>query len=123
MKCKFRRILLLICDVSVLFSSSTEILDKKLAGGSFDLPTSGLWAQHASTAPSCWRYNVMRTLDLVLWFVGNECKFRRILLLICDVSVLFSSSTEILDKKLAGGSFDLPTSGLWSQHASTELSC
>ena len=24
-----------------------------LAGGSFDLPTSGLWAQHASAAPSC----------------------------------------------------------------------
>ena len=24
-----------------------------LAVGSFDLPTSGLWAQHASTAPSC----------------------------------------------------------------------
>ena len=26
---------------------------QKLAGGSFDLPASGLWAQHASTAPSC----------------------------------------------------------------------
>ena len=24
-----------------------------LEGGSFDLPASGLWAQHASTAPSC----------------------------------------------------------------------
>ena len=26
---------------------------KALAEGSFDLPTSGLWAQHASTAPLC----------------------------------------------------------------------
>ena len=26
---------------------------QELAGGSFDLPASGLWAQHASTAPSC----------------------------------------------------------------------
>ena len=26
---------------------------QELTGGSFDLPTSGLWAQHASTAPSC----------------------------------------------------------------------
>ena len=26
---------------------------QELAGGCFDLPTSGLWAQHASTAPSC----------------------------------------------------------------------
>ena len=64
--------LLLIGEVSVLVSSLTEILGKKLTGGSFGLPTSGLWAQHASTAPSCWRYIVMRTLDLVLWFVGNE---------------------------------------------------
>ena len=26
---------------------------QKLAGGSFDLPASGLWAKHASTGPSC----------------------------------------------------------------------
>ena len=26
---------------------------QKLAGGSLDLPASGLWAQHASTAPPC----------------------------------------------------------------------
>ena len=28
-----------------------------LAGGSFDLPTSGLWAQHASAAPSSLNFN------------------------------------------------------------------
>ena len=27
--------------------------NRELAGGSFDLPASGLWAQHASTEPSC----------------------------------------------------------------------
>ena len=26
---------------------------QELAAGGFDLPASGLWAQHASTAPSC----------------------------------------------------------------------
>ena len=26
---------------------------QELAGGSFDLPGSGLWAQHATSAPSC----------------------------------------------------------------------
>ena len=25
-----------------------------IAEGSFDLPTSGLWAQHGSAAPLCW---------------------------------------------------------------------
>ena len=31
----------------------TFCMKKLLAEGSFDLPTSGLWAQHASTAPRC----------------------------------------------------------------------
>ena len=36
----------------LLYSLKT-LLKKLLAGGSFDLPTSGLWPQHASAAPSC----------------------------------------------------------------------
>ena len=41
----------------VKFRDSKKVLRSKkvqeLPGGSFDLPASGLWAQHASTAPSC----------------------------------------------------------------------
>ena len=33
--------------------SFTAQKNQKLAGGSFDLPASGLRAKHASTAPSC----------------------------------------------------------------------
>ena len=39
-----------------VFSMSKLNLDpKKLAERSFDLRTSGLWAQHASTAPLCYQ--------------------------------------------------------------------
>ena len=58
----------LTCEVTVSMPSPIEILEKKLTGGSFDLPTSWLWAQHASTAPSCWPQGSMKTVDLVLWF-------------------------------------------------------
>ena len=29
-----------------------------VAEGGFDPPTSGLWAQHASSAPLCWLYGM-----------------------------------------------------------------
>ena len=41
----------------VKFRDSKKVLRRKkvqeLPGGSFDLPASGLWSQHVSTAPSC----------------------------------------------------------------------
>ena len=59
-----------------IFSKKQKIKKKKfnlkdrfVAEGSFDLPTSGLWAQHASSAPLCWKLKVC-----VLFFIFQILK-------------------------------------------------
>ena len=46
--------------------------EKILAESSFDLPTSGLWAQHAPTAPLCSPANERLKLTSVLRVPGTE---------------------------------------------------
>ena len=46
--------------------------EKILAESSFDLPTSGLWAQHAPTAPLCSPANQQLKLTSVLRVPGTE---------------------------------------------------
>lgn len=40
---------------------TTETIDDELAERGFDPRTSGLWAQHASTAPLCY-YTIIRSI-------------------------------------------------------------
>ena len=47
-----------------------KLLEKNLAERSFDLRTSGLWAQHASTAPLCYLQSDM-VLIQVTWLAPN----------------------------------------------------
>jgi hypothetical protein len=70
-----------------------------IAERSFDLRTSGLWAQHASTAPLCSQVdeNEIRTMTLCFCFT-----FRSFYFLICSRGIFvifskFSSAVQFFD--------------------------
>ena len=52
-----------------------EIKGLYVAEGGFDPPTSGLWAQHASSAPLCWRNSEVMLCKI---FVRKKNQYFRI---------------------------------------------
>ena len=89
----------------------------KLAERGFDPRTSGLWAQHASTAPLCCSES--------LWCKMSSRRFHVFL----SINALLATAGLKIGHhdwpkaKLAERGFDPRTSGLWAQHASTAPLC
>ena len=89
----------------------------KLAERGFDPRTSGLWAQHASTAPLCCSESIR-----------SKMRSRRFDVFMSINALLATAGLKIghhdwPKAKLAGRGFDPRTSGLWAQHASTAPLC